>query len=98
MKRWNQKGSIHARRRMAELRARKERLATMTLSRQYREHFGLAGEAFVSALKAGNFPWGQPESAKQKWFRAAISAQPTEHQWGKEVINEKTVSPAVPGD
>lgn len=74
-KRWNQKGSTNAHRRMAELRDAKDRAATDALARNWRVKAGLANATFDEAraiLVAGGFPFGCPEEDRREWYRRAM--------------------------
>ena len=77
MKRWNRKGSTHAKERMGELRVLKLQKQRSALADQYRQRFG--GEWFPMA-KASLTPASQPMDPAARtqehidWLRTALTA------------------------
>ena len=75
MKRWNQKGSVHAKRRMAELRARKDRLQTRELCVEFQRAYGIrTSDEMYAVLKTLGFKWeGWTEQKKREFYANAIA-------------------------
>lgn len=71
MNRWNRKGTVHAKIRMDELRARKAHLATVEASKAWCERNGIAFDRgwLKHAIEAG-YPHatGLTEAQKKAWF------------------------------
>lgn len=75
-KRWNNKGSFHAKQRMSELRARKARLATMALAREFCDAVGAKTyDETRAALVQHGYRWeGWSEARKQEFYRSVLAA------------------------
>ncbi len=76
MKRWNRKGSSHAKERMAELRVRKMQNQRAELAAVYRERFGAE---WFTAAKASLTPTREPMDPAARaqehidWLRSALA-------------------------
>lgn len=73
MKRWNQKGTVHAHRRMAELRARKRQLHKQSLIAKWQ---CLTGER--DWWTASGLQMGCGTEASIAWLEAALDDMPTD--------------------
>lgn len=76
-KRWNNKGSFHAKQRMSELRDRKDRLETGKLFAEFREAVGAKTyDETRAALIQYGYRWeGWSEARKREFYRAALSSK-----------------------
>ena len=71
MNRWNTKGTVHAKRRMQELRDRKARLATTEAAKAWAARHGVPFDTnWLKAAKAAGYPHAQglTQAQKRAWF------------------------------
>lgn len=73
MKRWNQKGTVHAKTRMAELRARKRQLLKFELAAKWECRTGRR-----DWFKASGLPMGCGTEASIAWLQSALDDLPTD--------------------
>jgi hypothetical protein len=72
MKRWNQKGSVHAKRRMSELRDRKLQLEKSDLIYAWSQVTGRDGREWWTAAQAAGLKPGCGAKACIEFLRTAI--------------------------